>query len=174
MVFPPGWLVVRTGEREYYAAWEKQELQGPVFVDIFASIQNLDPKVFRMTALDVRPEHMTNDDVAQMEVVFNEGDTRTLKEVNADEKKSHPPLTGYKLLASNFFETSQGMHALSLEIQWKYTGSGGEASRGYRRRVVFEVPAGIMALDLLITMDNKDLMMPEYDRVLNSITLFTP
>jgi hypothetical protein len=174
MVFPSGWLVVRTGELEYYAAWEKPETKNPVFLDIFASIQNLDPKVFRMTALDIRPDHMSNDDVPQIEVVFNEGDTRTLNQIKTNEIKTHPPLTGYKLLASNFFETSQGMQALSIEIQWKYTGYAGGSATGYRRRIVFEVPSGRMAMDLLIVMDKKDLMMPEFDQVLNSITLFTP
>lgn len=174
MVFPSGWLVVRVGEQEYYAAWEMQETKSPVFLDIFASMQNLDPKVFRMTAFDIRPDHMTNTNVPQIEVVFNEGDTRTLKQVKSDEIKTHPPLKGYKLLASNFFETSQGMQALSLEIQWKYTNSVGETTRGYRRRVVFQAPGGNMALDLLIALNKKDLMMPEYDQVLNSITFFTP
>jgi hypothetical protein len=174
MVFPSGWLIVRTGELEYYAAWEKPETQNPVFLDIFASIQNLDPKVFRLTALDIRADHMSNDDVPQMEVIFNEGDTRTLNQVKTDEIKTPPPLTGYKLLASNFFETAQGMDALSLEIQWKYTGYAGGSTTGYRRRVVFVAPSGLMAIDLLIIKDKKDLLMPEFDQVLNSITLFTP
>ena len=174
MVFPSGWLVVRTGEMEYYAAWEKPETQNPVFLDIFASIQNLDPKVFRLTALDIRPDHMSNDDVPQMEVVFNEGDSRTLNQIRADEVKTHPPLKGYKLLSSTLFETSQGMSALNVEIQWKYTGYAGGSATGYRRRVVFEVPSGRMAIDLLIVSDKKDLMMPDFDQVLNSVTFFTP
>lgn len=172
--FPPGWLLVRVGEQEYYAAWEKEETKNPLFLDIFASMQNLDPKVFRVTALDIRPDHMSNENILQIEVVFNEGDTRTLKQVKSDETKSHPPLVGYKLLSSQFFQTSQGMQALNMEIQWKYTNDADASTRGYRRRVIFEVPSGIMALDLLTTLDKKDLVMPEYDQVLNNVTLTTP
>jgi hypothetical protein len=53
-------------------------------------MQNLDPKVFRMTALDIRPDHMSDNDVSQMEVVFDQGDTRTLNQVKTDEIKRLP------------------------------------------------------------------------------------
>jgi hypothetical protein len=78
------------------------------------------------------------------------------------------------LLSSKLFEASQGIQALSLEIQWKYTDSAGKSATGFRKRVVFDIPSGIMAVDLLIVFDKKDLLMPEFDQVLNSITLFTP
>jgi hypothetical protein len=174
MVIPPGWLVVRVGEQEYYAAWEMQETKHPAFLDIFGSMQTLDPKVFRMTALDIRPDHLSDGHVPQMEVVFGQGETRTLNEIKKDEIEDHLPLTGYKLLSSIFFETSQGMQALNLEIRWKYTGADGAPATGYRRRVIFKVPSGAMALDLLSVLDKKDLLMPEFDQVLNSITFFTP
>ena len=172
--FPSGWLIIRTGEQEYYAAWEKPETNHPVFLDIFASMQNLDPKVFRMTALDIRPDLMSDEDVPQMEVVFNQGDTRTLNQVKKAEIETPPPLTGYKLLSSKLFEASQGIQALNLEIQWNYTDSTGKLATGYRKRVVFDIPTGIMAVDLIILNDKKDLLMPEFDQVLNSIILFTP
>jgi hypothetical protein len=171
---PPGWLVVRVGESEYYAAWENEVIKYPIFVDIFASMQNLDPKAFRMSAFDIRPDRISSNDVPEIGVVFGDEDTRTLNEIQADQKQNPPPLTGYKLLSSKFSETSQGIQTLNEEIQWNYTNAAGQPTTGYRKRVFLAAPAGIVAIDLLIIFDKKDLMMPEFDQILNSITLFTP
>ena len=174
MVIPPGWLVVRVGESEYYAAWEKEATKYPIFVDIFASMQNLDPKAFRMNAFDIRPDRLSTNDVPEIQVVFGDEDTRTLNEIRADQKRNPPPLTGYKLLSSEISETSQGIQTLNEEIQWNYTNSAGQPTTSYRKRVFFATPGGIMAIDLLTIMDKKDLMMPDFDQVNNSITLLTP
>ncbi len=174
MSFPTGWLVVRVGEQEYYAAWGRQETQNPKFLDIFASIQNLDPKVFKMTALDTRPDHIIYNDITTVDVVFHQGDRRTLKQLKADEIKNHPPLKKYKLLSAQFFETSQGLESLNMEIQWKTGNGASQTGMGYRRRVIFKVPAGSMAVDLNILFDKKELTMPDFDQLINSITLFTP
>lgn len=174
MVIPPGWVVVRVGESEYYAAWEKEATKYPIFVDIFASMQSLDPKAFRMNAFDVRPDRLSTNDVPEIQVVFGDEDTRTLNEIRADQERNPPPLTGYKLLSSRISETSQGIQTLNEEIQWNYTNSAGQPTIGYRKRVFFATPGGIMAIDLLTIIDKKDLMMPDFDQVINGITLLTP
>jgi hypothetical protein len=170
MVFPAGWLLVRVGEAEYYAAWEKQESANPAFQEIFTSMQDLDPKKFRLHALDLRPEHMTNGDIPRVVAVFAEGDTRTLEELKQGETENQLPLRGYKWLSSNSFETSQALQAVSIESQWETNAE----KPGYRRRVIFKVPGGTMALDLLIYLDQKELMMPEFDQLINNMVLFTP
>lgn len=171
MVFPAGWLLVRVGELEYYAAWEKQEATNPHFQNIFTNMQDLDPKAFRVHALDIRPEHMANDDIPLVVVVFGEGDKETLDEIKKNEVENHPPLTGYKLLSSNFFETSQGIQALSTEIQWQTTQ---ENRLGYRKRVIFKAPGGSTGIDLLIFEDEKELMLPEFEQLIHNIVLFSP
>lgn len=171
VVFPPGWLLVRVGELEYYAAWERQESTNRHFRDIFTDMQDLDPKAFRVHALDIRPEHMANDDIPLVVVVFVEGDTKTLDEIKKIEIEDHPPLTAYKLLSSNSFETSQGIQALSTEIQWQ---SAEENRLGYRKRVIFKVPGGSMGIDLLIFEDEKEIMRPEFEQLINTVVLFTP
>jgi hypothetical protein len=174
MVFPSGWLAVRVGEQEYYSAWETQVTQNPIFLDIFASMQNLDPKVFRVSAFDIRLDHIVSDNVSNIDVIFSEGDTNTLSAIKANEINNPPPLRKYKLLSWGFFETSQGIQALNLEIQWEYLNSARETFTGYRRRVVFKVPAGGVTVDLLLSLDKKELTMPEFDEMINNILLITP
>lgn len=174
MVFPSGWLAIRVGEPEYYSAWETQVTQNPIFLDIFASMQNLDPKVFRVSAFDIRPDHILNDNVSNIDVSFSEGDTSTLNAIKANEINHPPPFRKYKLLSWGFFETSQGIQALNLEIQWEYLNPAKEAFTGYRRRVVFKVPSGDVTVDLLLSLDKKDLTMPEFDELIDNIVLITP
>jgi hypothetical protein len=174
MVFPAGWLAVRLGEPEYYSAWETQVTQNPIFLDIFASMQNLDPNVFRVSAFDIRPDHIVSDNVSNIDVIFSNGDTNTLNAIKANEINNPPPLRKYKLLSWGFFETSQGIQALNLEIQWEYLNSAKEAFTGYRRKVVFKVPAGGVTVDLLLSLDKKELTMPEFDEIIDNIVLIRP
>ena len=174
LVFPSGWLAVRVGEQEYYSAWETQVTQNPLFVEIFAAMQNLDPKVFRVSAFDIRPDHILHDNVSNIDVSFRQGDTNSLSAIKANEINHPPPLRKYKLLSWGFFETAQGIEALNMEIQWEYTNSAKEALSGYRRRVIFKVPSGGVTVDLLLSLDKKDLTMPEFDELIDHIRLITP
>jgi hypothetical protein len=121
-------------------------------------------------ALDLQPERMINEDFSRVEAVFANGNTWTLNEIKKNETENHPPLTAYKLLASNLFETPQGIQALNMEIQWK----SGETETGYRKRVYFKVPGGTMLVGLVISSDQKEVAMPQFDQIVSSITLFTP
>ena len=173
MTFPAGWLVVRVGETEYYEAWGRPETQDPKFVDIFANMQNWDPKVFRVTALDVRPEYILFNNVTQVDVVFDEGNTQTLKQHRTNEVNSRPRVKKYKLLSSGTFETSQGMQAVNIEEQWATTNGASQTGMGYHRRIIFHVPGGSMAVDLHTVLDKKDLVMPGFDQLINDVTLLT-
>lgn len=174
MTFPAGWLVIRVGEQEYYDAWTRPEMQNPRFLDMITAIQNLDPKVFRANALDIRPDRFLYNDITQVDVVFSRGDGRTLKQVRADEIRDHLPLKSYKLLSSQTFKTAQGLEALNLEIRGKTSNAASETGYIYRRRIVFKLPTGIMAVDLNIVMDKKDLTMPDFDQIINSFILISP
>jgi hypothetical protein len=174
MVFPAQWLAVRVGEQEFYDAWGKPEMQHPRFLDVFRSIQNLDPKIFRLTAFDIRPDRLLYNDITRVSVVFDQGNVKTLKELRRDEINNHPPYKGYKVLSSQTFTTAQGLEALNVEIRAKSSNGASVTGWTYRRRVMFNVPGGSMAMDLIIVMDKKDLTMPDFDQVLSSIVLITP
>ena len=174
MVFPAHWLVVRVGEQEYYDAWGKSETQNPRFLDAFAGMQNLDPKIFRLSALDLRPDRFLYNDLTRVELVFEAGDRRTLKELRADLIAHRSPYKGYKVLSSQTFTTAQGLESLNMETRAKTSNGASVTGFAYTRRILFKVPGGSMSLDLHIVMDKKDLTMPDFDQLLNSIILITP
>ena len=174
ILIPAEWLAVRVGEPEYYQAWGKVGTQHPELLVKFASIQNLDPNTFRMTAVDIRPEHILYENAPTIDVVFAQGDTRTLNEVRNDQAEKRLPLSKYKLLSSDVQKISEGFEAAIIEYQWESATSANQLYMSYSRRVMFKVPSGSMSIDLHIPLDQRDTVGLEFDQILSSITLFAP
>ena len=53
-------------------------------------------------AFDIRPDHILNDNVSNIDVSLGEGDTSTLNAIKANEINHPPPLRKYKLLSWGF------------------------------------------------------------------------
>jgi hypothetical protein len=64
---------------------------------------------------------MAYDDIPLVVVLFIEGDTKALEEIEKIETEAPPPLRDYMLLSSSFFETLQGIRALRTESHWQST-----------------------------------------------------
>jgi len=174
ILIPPEWLAVRVGELEYYQAWEKVGAQNPEFLHKFASIQTLDPDTFRMTAVDIRPEHILYEHVPTLDVIFVQGDISTLNEVKIAQIENQPPLANYKLLSSNFQETPKGIEVVFIEFQWESATSANQHYISYSKRVLFKVPTGTVSIDLHIPLEQKDSLGLEFDQIIGSLTLFAP
>ena len=171
---PSEWLAVRIGEQEYYQAWEKVGTQNPEFLHKFASIQSLDPNTFRMTAVDIRVEHILYEHVPTLDVIFAQGDVRTLNEVRIDETEKSRPLANYKLLSSNFQKTPNDIETVIIEFQWESATSDNQHYLSYSKRVLFKVPTGTVSIDLHIPLEQKISLGLEFDQIVSSMTLFTP
>jgi hypothetical protein len=170
IVFPSGLLVFRVGEPEYYAAWEKQEMQDPEHIDIFAAVLNLDPKNFRVMALDVRPEHMPNGMMTGISVIFLPGQMTSLEEWEKQRRDRHNPCAGYKFMSSGFPQTTNGTQVLVVEMSCGAEGGG----TIYERAVYFSLPSGTLHVDLETDFAYKDAALIEFDQVVNSVTALNP
>jgi len=71
--FPIGWLAVRVNEQEFYDAWSLPEAADPHIQTALQSIRNLDPSVFRVTALDTQEGHIINEIVSNVNMVWEQG-----------------------------------------------------------------------------------------------------
>lgn len=174
IIFPSNWLAMRAGESEYYQAWENEGRDNPNLLDAITSIQNLDLNRFRVTAYDTHPEHIIYDNLPKINVVFVQDDTRTLKEVEADEIKNRPPVTDYKLLSSEFQEISGGLEILIIQYEWQSATPANQFYTGFYHGVLFKVPTGTVAIDLFIPLDQKEPLELELNQIIGSITLFNP
>ena len=174
ILIPPEWLGVRVGELEYYQAWEKVGTQNPELLRKFASIQTLDSDTYRVTAVDIRPEHILYEHVPTLDVIFAQGDISTLNEVKTAQVENQPPLANYKLLSSHFQKTTKGIEIVIIEFQWESATSVNQHYISYSKRVLFKVPTGTVSIDLHIPLEQKDSLEPEFDQIIGNLTLFTP
>ncbi len=176
IVFPPNWLPVRPGEPEYYEAWEKEGAKSQWVLEEIASIQTLDLNVFRVNSYDMHPEHILYDVLPKINVVFQQGDTRALKQVEADEKRmiENSVQAGHEFVSSDYQEISGGLQILIFEDQTQSKSPDDIDFMFYNKGVYFQVPTGMVFIDLFLPAEMKDALQPEYDQIVGSITLFNP
>jgi hypothetical protein len=171
MTFPSGWLTIRGGEPEYYLAAEKVGTQNTWFLEEIASLQSLDLSLFKLHAYDLHPEHGLNDTLPKINVVFQQGDERTLRQIEYDERisiqSSHHK--GHKHLSSDF-QVFSGLEVLIFQSQWDALSFPATHSRG----TFFKVPGGTVFIDFYIASEQLEVVEPEWKQIVESITLLTP
>jgi len=170
VTFPAGWLTMRVGEPEYYLAAEKVGTQNAWFLEEIASLQTLDLNVFRLHADDLHPEHVLNNVLPKINIVFRQDDKRTLKQIEADEltliKRSVK--NGHKYLSSDF-QVLSGLEVLIFQSQW-----GSESPTTHYTGAFFKVPSGTVFIDFYVPSEQQAALEPEREQVVQSIRLLTP
>jgi hypothetical protein len=171
VTFPSGWLAIRGGEPEYYLAAEKVGTQNEWFLEEIASLQTLNLDVFRLHAYDLHPEHVLNNNLPKINIVFLQEDERTLRQIEADERTliKRSVKNGHKHLSSDF-QVLSGLDVLIFQSQWDSTYDSSIHYKG----TFFKVPAGTVVLDFYIFSEQQDALEPEWKQVVESITLLTP
>ncbi|HEX5944614.1 MAG TPA: hypothetical protein VFY66_20185 [Anaerolineales bacterium] len=170
ILFSPIWLVFRVGEPEYYQAWEKHGAQNLAAIDALSAMQNLDPKVLRVVALDLRPEHMPDEMLTALSVIYLAGDLQDLKEREKVRRNQHSPCAGYQFISSNYPQTNNGIQTLVMDESCKATD---ERTILYRD-IYFHVPSGMIHINFETNFDYRDTPLLEFEQVLNNITLLNP
>lgn len=175
ITFPANWLAMRVGEPEYYQAWEGPAAGNLILLDAITSAQNLDLNTYRIVAFDIDPDHVLYENIPKINVVFVQGDVRTLRQVEYDERTQSSILKGYKFLPSEFKKTSSGLEVLILKHQWEATTSTThETYTGYYKGFLFKVPDGTVAIDLFIPLDQQEPLELELDQIIDGVTLLNP
>lgn len=171
LTFPAGWLAMRVGEPEYYMAAEKVGTQNTWFLEEIASLQTLDLNVFRLHAYDLHPEHVLNNALPKINVVFLQEDKRTLRQIEADERTliKRSVKKGHKHLSSDFQVLSE-LEVLIFQSQWDAISFPTTHYRG----TFFKVPAGTVVLDFYIASEQQDSMELEWKQIVESISMLSP
>ena len=169
LTFQVGWLAMRVGEKEYYSALEKPFMQNPAFQDLFGVLNNADPKVLRLLALDAREGHMPGDLVTDISVVFLEGDDQSLEQKEKARRAKTNLCLDYKFILSSYSETDNGVRILVMEES-----CGVPKSAVYYRDVYFNVPTGKIHLKFETNFDYKDAALTDFEQVLNGLTMLNP
>ena len=174
IIFPANWLALRIGEPEYYQAWEKEGAQNAALFKALSALQKLDLNSFRITAFDINPEHVLYDNLPKINVVFLQDDSRTLQQIEADERSRRPALADYIYLPSEILRTPGGLETLMIQFQWSAATPANQFYTGYYKGFIFKAPGGTVSIDLFIPFELKESMEGEQNQIVDSVTLLDP
>jgi len=170
LIIPAGWMPVRPNEDEYYKAYSLDiVLANPLISDRLTKIQSSNTNNFRVEAIDIRPEHLGGRFISVMDVIFQPDDFRTLEKWAQAERNKKSPIKGRKILSSKIQETANGTRVLIIEESWP-----SEGITTYYTGVFFSLPTGTVVLDFYTNLDFKDTVFPEFEQVINSLTVLNP
>jgi len=171
LVIPAGWMPVRVSENEYYQAFTTDVvLANPALNDRLTQIQDADLDTFRLDAMYIRDGHIPNGVISDIDVLFYAGDTRSLEKWRQTEANSRKPFKNFKLVTTGYPRLADGTRVLMIEETWSKDAS----NTIFHRRILFSLPSGTLALDFYTNKVFKDTVLPDFEQVVNSVTLLNP
>lgn len=175
LVIPAGWLATRINEDEYWRAFALDVVvANPPISERLSHMQINNPDYFRLNAIDIRPGHIVNGMISDITVILQPAETATTLEewVKVERRRINTKLmAGEKLISLEFQQTTNGTRVLVVEESWNYTASEGKV---FLRRVFFGFPSGVVSVDFQTYLDFKEVVLPDFEQVVNSLTLLNP
>ncbi len=171
ITIPPGWLAVRPNEDEYYKAFALDEvLSSPAINDRLTKLQSANIDYFRLDAIDIRPDHVVDGIISVMSINFQPGDFRSLEKWAESESTKKSPFKEYRFISSAIQKNADGTHVLIVQERWKGSANG----TLYHRELFFSLASGTLVIDLQTNRDFKETVLPDFEQVINSLTLLNP
>ena len=171
LTIPPGWLAVRPNEDEYYKAFALDKvLSSPAINDRLTKLASANTDYFRLDAIDIRPDHIVDGIISVISVNFQPDDFRSLEEWAKSESTKKSPFKEYGFISSAIQKTADGTHILVVQERWKGSANG----TLYHREIFFSLASGTLMIDLQTNRNLKDTMLPEFEQVINSLSLLNP
>ena len=171
LIIPPGWLPVRLNEDEYYKAFTLDVvLANQEITNRLTRIQSADANFFRLDAIDIRDGHIHDGIISDINVIFQEGDVRSLEKWAEAEKNEDHLLADFKLISSSYHQTANGIRVLVMEESW----ASAQTNTIYYRGVFFSLPTGTVVLDFYSNFEVKDSILPDFEQVVDSLIQVAP
>jgi len=172
LTIPSGWMPIRVNEEEYYKAFALNVvLENPAINEHLTAIQDVNLDYHRLGAIDIRPEHIPDGIISNLNVIFESDDGRSLEKWEQAERNRRPSLVNYKFLRSSYPIMDNGTRLLVIEKSWD---AGGKKGTIYYRGVFFSLPTGTLVLDFYTNNDFKDTVLPDFEQVINSLSILNP
>jgi len=168
LTIPAGWMAFRVNEQEYYDAFTSEVvLANPALSDRLTQIQDANLENHRLEAFDIREGHIPNGIISDIEVIFQPGDTRSLEQWTKAEGNRKSLFKNYRVTSIGYPNTADGTRVLVMEQTW----SKDQSSKIFHRAVFFSLPTGTVILDFYTNNAFKDTALPDFEWVVNSLTL---
>ena len=171
LVIPAGWMPFRVNEQEYYDAFTSEVvLANPPLNDRLIQVQSVDLETFRLDAFDIREGHIVGGVISDISVYFYADDMRTLEQWAEVEGKQKSPFRNYLYLNRGYPKLENGNRVLIIDRTWTLD----QSNKVLRRSVFFSIPTGTLVLDFQTNNGFKDTVLPDFEQVVNSVTLLNP
>jgi hypothetical protein len=171
ITIPAGWLAVRLNEDEYYQAFTLEAVaQNPAITDFLSKIQTLNSNLVRLVAIDLEGGDSANGLISGISVILQPETIKTIDDwVIANQARSKK-VKGYQFLSSQSQETASAIKVVVREE--KSSSTTGEIV--YSRKILLNLPSGILLIDFETDLDTKDTNLPDFEQVVNSLILLNP
>ena len=171
LVIPAGWMPLRVNEDEYYKAFTSEVVtSNPAFSNRLTEIQDSNLDNFRLDAVDIREGHTVNGVLSDISVKFYPGDTRTLEQWAQAEGKKKSAFKNYLFLNRGYPELADGTRVLIIDRTWTQD----QTKKLFMRSVFFPLPTGTLVLEFYSDKDFKDIVLPDFEQVVNSVSQLNP
>jgi hypothetical protein len=168
LTIPAGWMAFRVNEQEYYDAFTSEVvLANPALSERLTQVQDVDLDHYRLEAFDIREGHIPNGIISDMSVIFQPGDMRTLEQWAKAEGNRKSPYKNFRLTSMGYPKTADGTRVLVIEQTW----SKDQSSKVFHRAVFFSLATGTVVLDFYTNDAFKDSVLPDFEQVINSLSL---
>lgn len=172
LVIPPGWTAFRINEPEFFALWQQPISSDPVVQRTLTSLQSMDPSIFRLFAFDLRPGHMQNGNLTNIDVMWSQN-VNTYTDFVHDLELGYERLSlSHELLGSKTGTTSSGVEINITEFRLSAKTQTG-ATKFYEKIFIFKASRGLASVRFDTDYSTKDLVVPELEQIKNSIQLLS-
>ena len=172
LIIPAGWMPIRVNEEEYYKAFTLDVvLANPAFFDRLTKIQECQSQISfdwmrLISVMDIPPMgSLQTSALSLSQAIFG-----ALKNGSKLKEIENLAYDKFQFISSSYPQTDNGTRVLVIEQSW----SAGQTSIVYYRGVFFSLSSGTMVLDFYANFDFKDTVLPDFEQVVNSLTLLNP
>jgi len=171
---PLGWLALRINEKEFLDAFSLEEAANTHVQQSLLGIQNEDPNILRLFVFD--PSHIQNDFVTDMRFVFDRGGRISLT-TDADLQSIAAKIPNsaavfrFEVTSVKMGTSTSGVDFGVIEARSSFTSAAGADVGLYQKQVFFNVPLGTQSITFTTVADLKEILLPAFDAMLETVTL---
>lgn len=173
---PAGWMTVRINEKEYLDSFSLEEAANTHVQQSLLSVQNEDPNVFRLLAIDTKPAHIQNEFVTDMRFVLDEEMDISLSsdeelQAIAEEIPAAAEVFRFEATSVKIVASASGIDFGVIEAKSTFTNAAGVDVLIYQKQVFFNVPSGTQSITLTTLADLKGTLLPAFDAMLETVKI---
>ena len=176
ITIPAEWLSVRVDGQEYLDAFSMEEAANANIQQSLLSIQNEDPNIFRLLALDTQAAHIQNEFVTDMRFVLDETNNIDLTsdadlQAIAEKVPASAAPFRFEVTSVEIITSPSGVQFGVIEAESSFTSPTGTDVPIYQKQVFFNGKSGTQSITFTTLVDLKETLLPAIDAMLETIKI---